>query len=92
MIKIITNASIQYYNFTANSTQYNFVYSNFTVDPQFTLLNASSNTTGTGGGILNSQYYGTSVYLWLGLVLSLVIALAYVYHTRRHHHKRRRYR
>jgi len=92
MIKIITNASIQYYNFTANSTQYNFVYSNFTVDPQFTLLNASSNATGTGGGILSSQYYGTSIYLWLVLVLSLVIAIFYVYHTRKPHHKRRKYR
>jgi hypothetical protein len=91
MIKIITNASIQYYNFTANSTQYNFVYSNFTVDPQFTLLNISSNVTGIGG-ILNSQYYNTPLWLWLILILFIIMAIAYVYHTKRHHHKRRRYR
>jgi len=91
MIKVITNASIQYYNFTANSTHYNFVYSNFTVDPQFTLLNISSNTTGAGGGFLTAQYYNAPLYLWLTLVFFIVIAIFYVDHTR-HHHKRRRYR
>ena len=96
-IIVLTNISKYYYNITANGSEYNFTWSNWTVDPLFSIQNVT-----ISGGILGTVSFGSYsipvLYIAVILAVAVIFAVIYIIDEEKHkkhkkkakkHHKRR---
>jgi len=93
-----TNISKYYYNITAIGSEYNFTWSNWAVDPLFSIQNVTMSGGILGSYILFGSYSIPVLYIAVILAVAVIFAVIYIIDEKKHkkdkkkakkHHKRR---